>query len=156
MVGQVIYALLSKSIPVLSLVGYQDPETRAQRIGVYPRKAAQGKPFPRVTYLVISTEELRTLGKGRTGHVGELVQLECWDPSDKKARDLAQRVLNALDPHEDDGGGIRGRVGPYFVQSIAVQNRDAEWDTPPYGDEQGVAREGLEFMVWYEERPGSP
>lgn len=156
MVGRVLYALLARSVPVVSLVGYQDPETKAPRLGVYPRKAAQGKPFPRVTYLLISTQRLRTLGKGRSGLVGARVQMECWDSSDQKAADLAQRVLDALDPHEADGGGFRGRVDAYFVQAIEVEDEDAAWEVPAHGDEQGVAREGLEVVVWYEDKPGSP
>ena len=147
--SEVLYAILTRpdnpaADHLRQLVRFTDTDG-VKKLGLYPRHAAQGKPFPRATYELLSTNRPRMLDQGgASGLAGPRIAVMCWHPSDAIAADLARRMRRALD-------GFRGRITGYFVQSTEVQEQSGDWDTPAHGDEVGVARETLEVVIWYDE-----
>lgn len=129
MIEQAIYKLLSTAPDVTAIV-----KTR-----IYGNVAPQGKPLPYITYTRIDADHYHHMG-GMSGLANMRIQVDCWSGMYPQVKWLAEKVRLALD-------AFSGDVGSHDVRSILLESDNDLHVTPFRGDDNGVHRQSMDFMV---------
>lgn len=142
-----------------ALIAYllADPVVGVQTAGrVFPQRAPQGRPFPRVTVFRTGGERTKSMNLGRSGQALASFQVDVWSNdvvSYATAKGLANRIGLILDGYPRPAVGQQsGYLGNLVQVQGVFLDEDPDSILPPvHGDEIGVDTISQAFRVWYVE-----
>lgn len=113
---------------------------------VYPDAAPQTATLPFLVYTRISTVREHKFGSAgtETGLTQSRIQIDCYASTYSGVSALSEQVRLAL-------SGFRGTFGSGFANRISLVDENDLPADPDYGEQIGVRRKTLDFMVWHQE-----
>lgn len=138
---QALFAFLSNDGAINPLVW----DTTAASARIYPQKAPQNAPGPRLQYHQSGRELPRALS-GCVSPVTARVRLDCYADAYADAKTLAEAVRNAF-----ANFGVSGWMDAVYVQhAVLADGGDDDQSLPVHGDETGSPSVSLEAVIRFE------
>lgn len=118
----------------------------------YPEQAPQNAAYPHGTYQIIDFPQMNHLD-GPSGLAYPRIQIDWWDFSRKKVRDLVELTRNArggipqgrkLDGYAGDSHGLR-------IQRCSLESRTFSAEPSPHGDDKPYRRGSMDFVIHFSE-----
>jgi len=113
---------------------------------IYHHQAPQGTTLPYITFFVVSSEHVRSLGS-RVQVVRQVVQIDCWADNSVSSTNLREAVQLALDAFR----GSMGATAALRVLGAFLQTTREMKELPSVGEETVLYRSSLDFAIWHEE-----
>lgn len=139
----VIQLLLGTTPPTLTgaLATAQAAVVGAVGANVFPAKAPQSAPYPRIIVVKQGAEHMKSINNGRAGLAKTKVRLEIYHQLYNTAEGIAENVRQLLD-------GYRGALPNGLACQGIFQDNDANnWLQPAHADEQGVEAVEIHLTV---------
>lgn len=113
---------------------------------VYPDTAPQTAALPFLVYARVSTtREHKFAATGTETRLAQArVQIDCYAATYSAVSALAEQVRLALD-------GWRGTIGSGYANRIMLDNETDLPADPDFGEQIGVRRRSMDFVIWHEE-----
>lgn len=147
MIRAALVDYLKSSPGVRSFIEYT--EAGRKRYGIYPFQAAQGKPYPRITYHKVGKTQTKYLSQ--TTNLAQVqIQLDVWSQRQETTAAINEALWNAL-------ANFRNRsMGSVYVRSIEFEDIGDTLAAPMDSSEAGIYRESSQLTIWYVREVLSP